>query len=64
VSQPLRVWGEIARERRGAIDAVGAVELMDGTVLAEGRGMFLRLPEASATAMVADYPEFVNYWQT
>lgn len=64
VDKPLRVWGEIARERRGAIDAIGAVEMMDGTVLAEGRGMFLRLPEQIASETVAEYPEFVNYWQT
>src|SRR5438105_3941904 len=48
VDQPLRVWGEIARERDGAVDAVGAVELLDGTVLAEARGMFLRMPDALA----------------
>ncbi|HEV3095677.1 MAG TPA: PaaI family thioesterase [Candidatus Dormibacteraeota bacterium] len=64
VDQPLRVWGEIAREREGAIDAVGAVELRDGTVVAEARGMFLRLPESLATATVAQYPEFINYWRT
>jgi len=52
------------RRQRGAIDAAGAVELADGTVLAEGRGVFLRLPEPLASATVADYPEFVNYWQT
>ena len=64
LDQTLRVWGEIARERDGAIDAIGAVELMDGTVLAEARGMFLRLPAALATATASDYPEFINYWQT
>jgi acyl-coenzyme A thioesterase PaaI-like protein len=64
VDQPLRVWGEIVRERAGAVDAVGAVELQDGTVLAEARGMFLRLPDDLATATVAEYPEFINYWQT
>jgi acyl-coenzyme A thioesterase PaaI-like protein len=64
VDKPLRVWGEIMRERRGAIDAAGAVELLDGTVVAEGRGMFLRLPEQVATSAVSEYPEFINYWQT
>jgi acyl-coenzyme A thioesterase PaaI-like protein len=64
IDQPLRVWGEIARERSGAIDAVGAVELMDGTVVADARGMFLRLPEPIANETLARYPEFVNYWQT
>ena len=64
VDQPLRVWGEIARERNGAIDAIGAVELMDGTVLAEARGVFVAMPDDLATATVAEYPEFVNYWRT
>ncbi|TME57073.1 MAG: PaaI family thioesterase [Chloroflexi bacterium] len=64
IDQPLRVWGEIARERDGAIDAIGAVELTDGTVLAEARGVFLRLPDELVTATVAQYPEFINYWQT
>lgn len=63
VDQPLRVWGEILRERAGAVDAVGAVELLDGTVVADARGMFLRLPEDLAMATVAEYPEFINYWQ-
>ncbi len=64
IDQPLRVWGEIARERNGAIDAVGAVELMDGTVLAEARGMFVRLPQPLASATLDQYPEFINYWRT
>src|SRR2546430_9301444 len=64
VDQPLRVWGEIARERDGAVDAIGAVELLDGTVLAEARGMFLRMPDSLADATVGQYPEFVNYWQS
>jgi acyl-coenzyme A thioesterase PaaI-like protein len=64
IDQPLRAWGEIARERDGAIDAIGAVELMDGTVLAEARGMFLRMPDALAAASADQYPEFINYWQS
>src|SRR5216684_6492661 len=50
LDQTLRVWGEIARERDGAIDAIGAVELMDGTVWAGERGMLVRLPERRARA--------------
>jgi len=64
IDQPLRVWGEIARERDGAVDAIGAVELLDGTVLAEARGMFLRMPDTLANASLDQYPEFVNYWQS
>jgi acyl-coenzyme A thioesterase PaaI-like protein len=63
IDQPLRVWGEIVRERAGAVDAVGAVELMDGTVVAQARGMFLRLPEPLLEDTMAQYPEFINYWQ-
>jgi acyl-CoA thioesterase FadM len=64
LDQTLRVWGEIARERDGVIEAIGAVELMDGTVLADARGVFVPLPKALATATASDYPEFINYWQT
>jgi len=56
--------GRRVRERDGAIDAIGAVELMDGTVLAEARGMFLRMPEELAAASAGQYPEFINYWQS
>jgi acyl-coenzyme A thioesterase PaaI-like protein len=63
IDRPMRVWAEITRERAGAIDAVGAVELLDGVVVAEARGMFLRLPEKVAAQTLAQYPEFLNYWQ-
>jgi acyl-coenzyme A thioesterase PaaI-like protein len=60
---PLRVWAEITRERPGAIEAKGAVELQDGTVVADGRGMFLRTPEAVSGESLARYPEFARYWE-
>lgn len=63
IDQPMRVWAEIVRERNGAIDAVGTVEMAGGTVVADARGMFLRLPEAVAAETMAQYPEFLNYWQ-
>ena len=50
--------------RAGAVDAIGAVELLDGTVLADARGMFVRMPDSLADATVDQYPEFVNYWQS
>lgn len=62
IDRPMRVWAEISREREGAIDAVGAVELLDGSVVADARGLFLRLPEQVATEALAQYPEFLNYW--
>lgn len=63
VDRPLRVWGRIAQERRGAVNAVGAVELADGTVVAEASGLFLTLPDPLAERTRAQYPEFVNYWK-
>jgi len=36
----------------------------DGTVLAEARGMFIRMPDELADATVDQYPEFVHYWQS
>ena len=63
IDRPMRVWAEIAREREGAIDAVGAVELQDGSVVADARGIFLRMPEQVANKALAQYPEFLNYWQ-
>jgi acyl-coenzyme A thioesterase PaaI-like protein len=63
LGQPIRVWGEVARKRRGAIDAIGAVELRDGTVVADARGLFLELPERVAAEAMERYPEFVNYWE-
>ena len=62
IGQALRVWGEIARQRKGAVDAVGAVELADGAVVADARGLFLELPNLVATEALARYPEFANYW--
>jgi acyl-coenzyme A thioesterase PaaI-like protein len=62
IGQPLRVWGEIARQRKGAVDAVGAVEFSDGALVAEARGLFLELPNLVATEALARYPEFANYW--
>ena len=59
----LHIWGEIVRERQGAIDAAGAVELPDGSTVATARGIFLRLPEQLEAWTLTRYPEFANYWK-
>lgn len=64
LGRPVRVWGAIARQRRGAVEAEGAVELGDGVVVAEARGVFLELPNMVATEALSRYPEFANYWAT
>jgi acyl-coenzyme A thioesterase PaaI-like protein len=59
----MRVWGEIVGERAGAIRAAGALELEDGTVVADAQGTFLRLPPGVHNETLARYPEFVEYWK-
>jgi acyl-coenzyme A thioesterase PaaI-like protein len=59
----LRVWGEIVGERADVVKAAGALELDDGTVVADARGTFLPLPEATQTQTLARYPEFAEFWQ-
>ncbi len=63
VAVPVRVWAERIRERAGAVEAKGAVELLDGTVIADARGVFFPLPDPVAAQALARYPEFANYWQ-
>jgi acyl-coenzyme A thioesterase PaaI-like protein len=60
IGRPLTVWGQILRERAGALDATGAVELADGSVVADARGIFVRLPEEVRAETLARYPEFLN----
>ena len=60
IGRPLRVWGEIRRERNGALDAAGAVELEDGSVVADARGLFVRLPEPMRGETLAQYPGFLT----
>ncbi len=62
IGESLRVWGQIIRERPGAIEAAGAVELSDGSVVADARGFYVRFPELVAEQALAQYPEFANYW--
>lgn len=61
IGQPLRAWGEILRERRGAIEARGALEQPDGVVVAQAHGLFLRLPPPVAAQALARYPDLAAY---
>jgi uncharacterized protein (TIGR00369 family) len=45
IDQELRVVGELVRERGNAYEARGELRLSDGTVLAEGKGLYIRIPE-------------------
>lgn len=60
---PMRVWGAIVSERREAVQAAGALELEDGTVVADARGTFLPLPDDVHSQTLARYPEFIEFWK-
>jgi acyl-coenzyme A thioesterase PaaI-like protein len=63
IGKPLRVWGAIVSQRTEVVKAEGALELEDGTVVADARGTFLPLPEAAQTQTLERYPEFAEYWK-
>ena len=45
LDQELTIVGELSRNRRLAYEAVGIVRLADGTVLVEGKGLYIRIPD-------------------
>ncbi|HYM50072.1 MAG TPA: PaaI family thioesterase [Candidatus Limnocylindrales bacterium] len=63
IGSPLRVWGEIVLGRTGAVMAQGALELEDGTVVADARGTFVSLPPGVQAETMARFPEFAEYWK-
>ena len=64
IGEPIDVYGEIVRERSQAIDARGWLALSDGSVVAEARGVFIKLPEDVAGLALQRYPEFANFWSS
>ena len=59
MDQELTVVGELTRNRSRAYEARGEIRLSDGTVLVEGAGVYMRLPD-EALAQVESELEF---WQ-
>jgi acyl-coenzyme A thioesterase PaaI-like protein len=56
IDEDLRVIGEIARDRGRVIETHGTIErAMDGTVLAQAEGSFLRMPEGRRRELVQRY---------
>lgn len=47
LDQDLTIVGELTRNRRLAYEARGAVRLAAGTVLVEGKGLYIRIPDDS-----------------
>jgi acyl-coenzyme A thioesterase PaaI-like protein len=45
VNQELTVIGELTRNRSRAYEAIGQILLPDGTLLVEGSGLYIRIPD-------------------
>jgi acyl-coenzyme A thioesterase PaaI-like protein len=45
LDQELTVVGELTRDRSRAYEAKGEIRLADGTVLVEGKGFYIRIPD-------------------
>jgi acyl-coenzyme A thioesterase PaaI-like protein len=45
LDQELTVTGELTRNRSRAYEAIGTILLPDGTLLVEGSGLYIRIPE-------------------
>jgi acyl-coenzyme A thioesterase PaaI-like protein len=59
LDQELTIVAELTRDRSRAYEARGEIRLPDGTVLAEGDGLYLRVPEA----IVEQAKSEVDFWQ-
>jgi acyl-coenzyme A thioesterase PaaI-like protein len=62
IGVPLKVSGWATRRRRDAVEARGEVELPDGTVVADARGLFLRVPDAVRQQAADAHPELGKYF--
>ncbi|HSJ54761.1 MAG TPA: hotdog fold domain-containing protein [Anaerolineae bacterium] len=59
LDQELTVVGELTRSRSRAYEARGQIRLPDGTVLVEGSGVYVRIPDQ----MVEQAKAAVDFWQ-
>ena len=59
LDQELTVVGELVRSRTRAYEARGEIRLADGTVLIEGRGVYVRIPDEA----VEQARSALDFWQ-
>jgi len=59
LDQELTVVGELTRSRSRAYEAKGEIRLPDGTVLVEGSGLYVRIPDE----MVEQAKSALDFWQ-
>jgi acyl-CoA thioesterase FadM len=59
LDQELTIVGELTRSRSRAYEAKGEIRLPDGTVLVEGSGIYVRIPDE----MVEKARSALDFWQ-
>jgi acyl-coenzyme A thioesterase PaaI-like protein len=59
LDQELTIVGELTRSRSRAYEAKGEIRLPDGTVLVEGSGLYIRIPDE----MVEGAKAALDFWQ-
>ena len=62
VGQTVRAFAEKKSERRGVIEAVGWVELPDGSKAAEATGTFVPVRDDTLESMTEGYPQLAQTW--
>lgn len=62
IGQELLVSGWLTRSRRLSFETEGDVRLADGTLLAEAKGLFLRVPDHVIARAAKDHPELMKYF--
>jgi len=59
MDQELTVIGELTRKRSRAYEAKGEIRLADGTVLVDGQGFYIRIPDEA----MEQAKEELEFWQ-
>jgi acyl-coenzyme A thioesterase PaaI-like protein len=59
LDQELTVVGELTRSRSRAYEAQGEIRLPDGTLLVEGSGMYIRIPDESIEEVRSE----LGFWE-
>lgn len=59
LDQELTIVGELTRSRSRAYEAKGEIRLADGTVLVEGKGVYVRIPDE----IVEKAASALEFWQ-
>ena len=62
VDQAVRAFAEKKSERRGVVEAVGWVELPDGSTAAEATGTFVPVKDETLAGMSEGYPILAQTW--